>query len=156
MTSLLSALVALVILSIARRDREQIGVAFALLGNWVICALFGWLSATPWAWQALFAIDFMTAVFLVVFTDTRMPLVIIGLYLVECIAHAATGALGPAANNRIYAQVLLVVAWAQVAVVGGWLAHSSYRRRFGDADPVRGSTPVQPGRAVVEGAERHP
>lgn len=156
MTPLLSALVALVILSIARRDSEQVGVAFALLGNWIVCALFGWLSATPWAWQALFAIDFMTAVFLVVFTDTRMPLVIIGLYLVECIAHAATGALGPAANNRIYAQVLLVVAWAQVAVVGGWLAHSSYRHRFGDADPVRGSTPVHPSHAAVEGAERHP
>lgn len=131
-------------------------MACALLGNWAICALFGWLSATPWAWQALFAIDFMTAVLLVVITDTRPPLIIISLYLVECIAHAATGALGPAANNRIYAEVLLFVAWAQVAVVGGWLAHSSYRRAVGGADPVLGAAPDGARPAAVESAEARP
>lgn len=151
MVPFLLVLIGLLLAALASRVRDQVGTALALLGNWCACTGFSWYAGSVIVWQALFAIDFVTAVLLAIFTITRPPLLIVALYALQCLAHAAAGAMGLHVSATAYFDTLSALAWMQAALLGGWIGHSAYRRHFRRADPLVRGAPDQAGLAALAG-----
>lgn len=134
---LLSVLLALLAWSAFERDRERIATALALLVNLLACWGFWQITYNPhdagsgFDPLALFAIDFTTAALLIVGTETRQPLAVVAVYLIECTMHAAVCLMGEHADRHSYAIGLEALAWLQAAIVGGWNGHIAYRRHVG-------------------------
>lgn len=141
---LLSAIIALLAWSAYARDRDRTVVAAALLANLLACWGVFALTGEGFDPLALFAFDFTAAVLIVVATDTRPPLAVAAIYLIECIAHAAVSAMMAARwgiDQQLYAEGLKALAWAQVLYVGGWGGYIAYRRNLDPDHPVDDAQP---------------
>lgn len=119
----LGLLVAL-FLTAFRRDAEQFKVAAALFANWAACWALGRIGVgADWRW--LFMVDYATGLSLALVSASRAPLVVVGIYVVQCIAHAAMAfASGSASAIYYYLVILSWTAWAQLIFVGGWAGGS--------------------------------
>lgn len=118
------ALLAVLFVTALRRDAEQFKTAGALFANWTVCWGLGQAGAGA-DWRGLFAIDYTTAVLLALFSTSRPPLVVVGIYLVQCLAHAAFAYVGSTpATTYYYLVALSWTAWAQLIFVGGWAGGS--------------------------------
>lgn len=131
MAAYLLAMLAVLALCLGLRRLEMVSASVVLLMNWAInTAATAWVSELP-PWAVYLGVDYLSALFLLIHLERppRWHLAIAATYMVQCIAHGAYGASAhdPWANYY-YWHVLSKIAWAQLAIIGGWCAVDLYRR----------------------------
>ncbi len=143
MLSLLLAYLTLLTLAVLRRDGGQ-GIAAGLLfGNWLLCSAFVHWSGCDFPWVWYLTVDWLTAITLWIDRDTGWQRALIATFAVELLLHGAfayaTRDADPSVWSRsdahlywtqwLYWRALTTVAWAQVALVGSWIAYDAARDR---------------------------
>lgn len=107
-------------------------VGLVLFMNWAACLGYAYMDggfetvpppeagANP---VILFAIDYTAAVLLAIWSQTRVPLIVVGFYGVQCIAHGAKLSVpGSAFVTDYYLDALSWTAWLQLIFAGGWMS----------------------------------
>ncbi len=120
-----AALAVLAVVAAGMRNKGALAVAGALFFNWILCATFSQVSNDPTNWTALAAIDYTTAVIIAVSSSRRWALVVVGLYAMMLVSHVTYSmheTIGLQISGRSYFDILTVLAWLQLATVGGWVA----------------------------------
>jgi hypothetical protein len=137
----LSAHVMLLAIAIMRRNGGQGIAAGLLLGNWITCSAFVYFSGVDFPWIWYLTIDWLTAVIFWIDHELGWQRWLIASYGVELLLHAAfayvTRNVDPLIwsrtslslywTQRHYHDGLAIFAWAQMALVGSWIAHDLVR-----------------------------
>lgn len=137
----LLAYLTLLTLAVLRRDGGQVVASGLLFGNWAINCSFVYFSGCLFAWPWFITTDWLTAIILYVDRETRWQRLLVASYAIELIMHASfamtagdrdVGQWARTDAHLYWAEVyyrlgMNVVAYAQIALVGSWIAYDAAR-----------------------------
>lgn len=127
------------------RDTRLTLTAAALFLNWAVNSVLVWATNDSLCWFGFLAVDYLTALAIIgmmaVAEERPSPwqILIAGVYVGELIAHSAYGYSSQNVTvNWNYYWFLSYAAWAQLAMLGGWLTYEMVGgavRYWGDVSP---------------------
>ena len=127
-----AALIVLALIAAGARLWPIVTTALLLTANWGACALISYLSGSVSDWIALAGVDYVTAVVLALMSARRPQFLIVALYagmLVLHVAYSVHEIWKVGLSEREYFDALTVLAWLQIASVGGWLGVDAHKAR---------------------------
>lgn len=119
----------LIAAGVARRDYSRAGTAAILLIDWAACSTIVWLCADSYPWLSFLVFDYVAGLAIFAIRTSRWQSVVMLIYACEMVWHAAYGLSDRGVVATWYSYwALLYMAWAQVALVGGWTVHDAVLR----------------------------
>ncbi len=125
-------LATLALLGALDRDYSRAGTPLILLLNWMVCTGVSHMCGDSYPWLSFIMFDYLAALGVVILRTTHWQTTVIVLYATELLCHAAYGLSDRGAAPTYYGYYcLLYLAWAQVAVCGGWTLYDLIGSRGG-------------------------
>ena len=136
------ALIVLALIAAGMRLWPIVISALILTANWGACALMSYASGSVSTWVALAGIDYAAAVIIAIAAERRPQFVIVALYafmLVFHVAYSVQDTMKVGLSERQYFDALTILAWMQIATIGGWLGVDAYKARRSRRHPESGT-----------------
>lgn len=148
---LAAALLAVFLLS---SDRRAHRVALVLAGNFLANELHYRVTGEAAAWWWFLGVDALSAWLVLARPVGRVQVYIGFTYLVQIGVHWAYALVGDTSVAYEYWLYLTSIAWAQLALLGGWAGHDAWRRYRGVGTLHRGADSAHSALGVGDGGPR--
>lgn len=126
--ALLAALTTLIV--VGRQSSSMTRTILAIAGNYVISFAYTWTTKDPDPWPLFMALDFATALVILIRPAGRAQAIIGLTYIMQIAIHTSYALAGSGADGRIYWWLITAFAFLQLILIGGWWANvSGYRFR---------------------------
>jgi len=121
----LSALLLLITAGLLLNKRNFTATALILFIDWLAGNAWYWVTDDQYPWMILIVVDWLAALSVLAFRESRWQYWIVAIFIVQIICHVGFG-LSPPNNRWIeynYWWMLTYSGIAQLVVMGGWLTH---------------------------------